>query len=104
MTNLLQAASFERRCPVCGGTYRVSLYDILQQHRLGAQWESARPPHQEELVLPAAVPVVELEELAQAWDRVAAELHEKGLAFDIAVLPEVPHVHPGVASEERAHH
>lgn len=82
----------------------MSLYDILQQHRLGAQWESARPPHQEQLPLPAVVPVQELEELAQAWERLAAVLEAKGMAFDIAVLPEVPHVHPGVAGEEHANH
>jgi hypothetical protein len=91
--NLLQAASIDRRCPVCGGIYRVTLYDVLQQHRLSAEWQSARPTHLEQPPVAAAVPVAELEQLAQAWDALAASLKTKGLEFNIATLPELPHEH-----------
>jgi hypothetical protein len=99
VTNLLQAASFKQNCPVCGGAYRVTLYDILQQHRLGEQWQSARPPHGEGSPLAAAVPAAELGALAQAWDAVAASLAAKSLDFDIALAPEIPHDHPGGAEQ-----
>ena len=103
MTNLLQAASIDQRCPVCGGIYRVTLYDVLQQHRLSKEWQSPRPAHLEPAPVAAAVPVPELEELAQAWDRLAAVIKAKSLDFHIAVLPEIPHVHPQLGGEEHPH-
>jgi dipeptidyl aminopeptidase/acylaminoacyl peptidase len=39
------------------------------------------------------VPVAELEQLAHAWDALAAALKTKGLEFNIAMLPELPHEH-----------
>lgn len=44
MTNLLQLAYVETPCNSCGGTYRVTLYDMLMEHRLQDEWVPGRPP------------------------------------------------------------
>ncbi len=93
MTNLLQAASFEQHCPVCSGAYLVTLYDILQQHRIRAEWHSARPPHQQPPPIVDAIPVKELEELERAWENLAKVIEAKSLDLRISVAQQPEHNH-----------
>ncbi len=42
MESILNQAFVERPCHNCGGRYRVTLYDVLQEHRLRQEWSPVR--------------------------------------------------------------
>ncbi len=73
MENLLQHAYVEQRCNACGGSYRVSLYDALAEHRVQGDWQSGRNCSLcsvQELPALSAIPAELLEGLNEAWERV----------------------------------
>lgn len=77
MDHILKAAYFEHRCNACGGTYRVSLHDLLESKRLGSEWVSARPAdacHAGFDSAAAAVPQDLLEAVDRAWNELAANV------------------------------
>ncbi len=78
---------FTERCNVCGGTYQVTLYDIYREQQLVDEWQSPRPgsenhEHQQRLV--AVVPKEELAAAILAWERLAAALEARALAFEVS--------------------
>jgi len=86
MAHPLENVYFTERCNVCGQTYPVTLYDIYREQQLAEQWQSVRPTeecaeHRQRLV--AGVPPAELAALMEAWERLAAALAERKLAYDV---------------------
>lgn len=91
MIHPLSNVYFTERCNVCGKTYPVTLYDIFREQQLAEQWQSVRPTdecaeHRQRLV--AAVPAEELAAVMAAWERLAAALTDRKLAFSVSA-PEV---------------
>lgn len=87
MDNLLQAAFVDEHCNACGASYRVSLYDLLQEYRLQREWHPGRPTcaacsltHSS---LMAAVPEADVEALASAWERVAQGARNAGITLRV---------------------
>jgi DNA-binding FadR family transcriptional regulator len=93
---VLKAAWFEHRCNACGGSYHVTLYDVLQEARLGRSWTSARPNdahqhnHSEYDSLIASIPTDRLEAVAAAWEALL-EVIPPSLQLKVAKPPAHEH-------------
>ncbi len=72
MESILRHAVIRRPCNECGGSYFVSLHDVLLEHRVLDEWQSSRPScgacRREFDQLVHQVPRETLESLAAAWD------------------------------------
>lgn len=82
MQELLQCASVERRCNACGGTYRITLYEMLMEHRTHAE----SPPVRrcsicslEERPAMWTIPAPLLDDLERAWEAVRAAADDAGV-------------------------
>lgn len=72
--SLLRHAFVDQHCNACGDSYRVTLHDLLMEHRLHREWISPRPCGQcsaETRPLMQAVPASLLEQLNTAWEHIA---------------------------------
>lgn len=70
MSNLLRCAYVERPCHACGGSFRVTLHEMLMEHRVNREWESTRKCSVcslENRQLMWVVPPELLENLERAW-------------------------------------
>lgn len=79
MQNLLQYAYVEKRCNQCGGSYHITLYEMLMEHRANDEGPAARgcsvcslEARQVMWTIPAGL----LEELETAWEAVRAAAEE----------------------------
>jgi hypothetical protein len=83
MDNLLQAALVDEHCNACGDTYRVTLYDLLQEYRLQREWRPGRPTcaacSMAHSSLMTAIPEDAVEALSAAWERIAEAARAGGL-------------------------
>jgi hypothetical protein len=90
MDNLLKCAYILEHCQVCGKTYQVNLYHILLEQRTEQQWQTPRPciecavPREHAV---AAVPQVQLEQLASAWDALASALAARSVSLHVHLAP-----------------
>lgn len=86
MDSILQLASITRPCNSCGGTFTVTLYDIVIERRLQQEWRPARMCSScsvEDTFLLNTLPVEALENIAGEWERVAAAAQEKGIDIQL---------------------
>lgn len=82
MDHLLKYAYLTRRCHHCGDQFDLTLYHVLQEHRLEREWQGGRPCdacHSEWPAMVEAVPRAELEGLAQAWDALRSAIEGRSL-------------------------
>ena len=82
MNSLLSCAFFEQRCNACGGSFRVSLQQVLMEHRVNHEWQSPHPCSVcsiENRQAMWAIPVTVIEELERAWERVASAAERAGI-------------------------
>ena len=82
MDSLLRYAYIEQYCNACGGSYRVTLYEALIEHRVQREWESGRRCSHcavEASSLFASVPAELIEDLDASWERVAGAAAGAGL-------------------------
>lgn len=82
--SLLLHAFVDEKCNACGHSYRVTLHELLMEHRLHDEWVSPRPCgtcSAETRPLMRALPAPLLENLCEAWERLveAAETNEISL-------------------------
>lgn len=98
MENLLNRAYFEQHCHQCGHSYPLTLYSILQEHRIADQWHNLQgrdidDPDTHHVL--DAIPTEALEELDRAWRRVAEAAESAGLHLLVAPAPgmDEPHHH-----------
>lgn len=84
--SLLRYAYVERRCNACGGSYRVTLEEMLKEHQVQSEWRSTRPCSVcsiENRPLMSAIPSELIADLSQAWERVAHAAEK--VQFDLRV-------------------
>jgi hypothetical protein len=79
--SLLLHAFVDEQCHACGDSYRVTLHELLMEHRLHDEWVSPRPCGNcsaKTRPLMRAMPAPLLEALYAAWERLveAAEANE----------------------------
>lgn len=75
MDSLLRCAYIEEYCHACGGAYRVTLYDMLLEHKVSREWQSPRPCSVcsvESLEYMSLIPETLLVGLDEAWTAIAA--------------------------------
>lgn len=84
--SLLRHAFIEQHCNECGDSYRVTLYDLLLEHRIHREWVSPRPcnvctaPESRPLLRGLSAPL--LEELQGAWEQLAETAAANGLELE----------------------
>ena len=82
MDSLLRLAYFERPCNACGGSFRVTLHDILEEQQVHREWQPARVcsvcSFENRPVL-SAIPEDLLQNLSEAWERVVEAATEAKL-------------------------
>lgn len=86
MDSILQLASIARPCNSCGGTFTVTLHDIVMERRLQQDWRPARTCSScsvEDTFLLNTLPVEALENIAVEWERVAEAAREKGVDIQL---------------------
>jgi hypothetical protein len=86
MDNILQLASIARPCNSCGGTFTVTLHDIVMERRLQQDWSPARACSScsvEDTFLLNTLPVEALENIAVEWERVAEVARGKGVDIQL---------------------
>lgn len=86
MDSILQLASIARPCNSCGGTFTVTLHEIVMEHRLRNEWKPARTCSScsvENTFLLNTLPVEALETIAVEWERVAEAAREKGVDIQL---------------------
>ena len=84
--SLLRYAYIEQPCNACGGSYRVSLQEILMEHRLHDEWQPARPCGTcslESRQLMWRIPPELVESLGAAWERVAQAAEDVQLGLKV---------------------
>jgi hypothetical protein len=84
MDNLLRHAYVEQPCATCGESYRVTLYDVLLEHRVRQEWHPQRPCSScavENTFLLGAIPTSALDQIDRAW----SEIVETARARDISL-------------------
>lgn len=87
MDNILRHAFVRRRCNECGGSYNVTLYDVLQEQRVLDEWHSARPScpscSREFDQMVHQIPRASLETLASAWKDVEEHLAKHDVQLEL---------------------
>ena len=81
MDDILQHAYVERPCNVCGGKYRVTLYDVLQEQRLQrGEWKPrCQECHAGVDSLVRRLPRERIEALAAAWEALGEDIGGESL-------------------------
>ncbi len=72
----------EQRCAHCGDRYRVTLYDVLFEHRVQQEWQPMRPCSScavENTFLLDAIPEDALHQIEEAWGQVVEAARRKGI-------------------------
>ncbi|MCK9519874.1 MAG: hypothetical protein M0R74_12755 [Dehalococcoidia bacterium] len=87
MDNILRHAFVKRHCNECGGSYNVTLYDVLQEQRVLDEWQSGRPScagcSRELDQMVHQIPRESLESLAAAWDAVTQKLEQHSVEIEL---------------------
>lgn len=83
--DILRHAFVERPCNVCGGQYRVTLYDVLQEQRLqGSEWKPrCQECHAGVDSLVRRVSQERIEALASAWTALREDLGSDALRLQV---------------------
>jgi len=84
--DLLLAAYVDQHCHECGGSYRVTLYDLLAEHRLLKEWVPARSCtacSTDLFLLLQSIPESALASLEQAWREVVQAAETSGVALRV---------------------
>jgi hypothetical protein len=86
MDSILTRAYVERPCNHCGGTLRVSLYDVLSEYRLSAEVNAARPCSScsvENTFLLGHLPEDALTQIQAAWEILAEAAEGSGIEIQL---------------------
>ena len=86
MNSLLRCAYIERYCNVCGKTFRVTLLEILMEHRVHKEWDAPRHCSVcslENRQIMWAIPENLIEDLDQAWQKVAEAAGKAGVNLQV---------------------
>ncbi len=98
MESLLNRAYFQQHCHECGHTYTLTLYGVLQEQRIQAEWHNlqdrtvADPDTQHVL---DSIPRDALEEFEAVWSRIVAASAAAGLQLLVSPpgAEQAPHHH-----------
>jgi hypothetical protein len=94
MESILQYAYFERTCPACGGSFALTMLDIVNEYQVHREWQPGRPPCSicafESRGLLTALPEPVVANLAQAWAEVVRASATAGLELHVGARPAPP--------------
>ena len=82
--DLLPTVHVDQHCHECGGSYQVTLYDLLAEHRLLSEWSPARSCtacSTDFYLLLQAIPESVIASLEQAWQEVVQAAEAAGIAL-----------------------
>lgn len=85
--DVLLAAHIHQRCHECGGSYRVTLHDLLAEHRLLKEWSPARSCSAcstDFYLLLQSIPQKAIESLDEAWRDVVRAAEDSGLTLQLS--------------------
>ena len=91
MDSILRYAYFERKCPACGGSYALTMLDIVNEYQVRREWQSGRPPCSvcsfESRQLLTALPEQVVTNFAQVWAELVRASAAAGLELHVGARP-----------------
>jgi hypothetical protein len=98
MDSLLSYAYLEESCPHCRDVVPVTLYEILLEQQIQREWQPVR--RCEGCAEPRghavnAIPEVELDRLAAAWDALRVALAARGVRLHVGAWQPATHHRSG---------